>query len=266
MLNDLDLISHNFPKDINIYPVADVHLGAVEHDEEAWSSFLKKVKAEDAYLILAGDLLNNGVRSCKFTNPFEETIRPRDAKQRMVKYLEPVRDRILCVVTGNHERRTYKDDDQDLTYDICNKLDIEELYRENVAYMRVAVGERKSTRKGSKVPINVYTFAVTHGAGGGIYTGAAVNRDERFGNVIDGLDCLVTGHVHKGFVTKPAKIVIDTRNNVVKMTHYTVVSAVSWLNYGGYAARGMLLPAQTCDPQVLHLSDAHNGKKIITRW
>jgi hypothetical protein len=50
------------------------------------------------------------------------------------------------------------------------------------------------------------------------------------------------------------------------MTHYTVVSAVSWLNYGGYAARGMLLPAQACDPQVLHLSDAHNGKKIITRW
>jgi len=266
MLNDLDLISHSFPKAIKIYPIADVHLGAVEHAEEEWIAFLKKVKDEDAYLILAGDLLNNGIRSCKFVNPFEEVIRPRDAKQRMVKYLEPLRDRILCVVSGNHERRTYRDDDQDLTYDICNKLDIEELYRESIAYMRVAVGERKSTRKGSKVPINVYTFAVTHGAGGGIYTGAAVNRDERFGNVIDGLDCLVTGHVHKGFVTKPAKIVIDTRNNVVKMTHYTVVSAVSWLNYGGYAARGMLLPAQTCDPQALYLSDTHNSKKIITRW
>ena len=63
---------------------------------------MKRVEDENAYLILAGDLLNNAVRTCKFANPFEEKIRPRDAKQRMVKYLEPIKDRILCVVSGNH--------------------------------------------------------------------------------------------------------------------------------------------------------------------
>lgn len=262
MLNDLDLISRDFPKDIKIYPVADVHLGAMEHAETEWAAFLKKVEAEDAYLILAGDLLNNGLRSCKFVNPFDEAIRPRDAKRRMVEYLKPVKDRILCVVSGNHERRTYRDDDQDLTYDICSKLDVEELYRENIAYMHLGVG----VRKGRKDANNVYTFAVTHGAGGGIYTGAAVNRDERFGNVIDGLDCLVTGHVHKGFVTKPSKIIIDARNKMVRMSHYTVVSAVSWLNYGGYAARGMLLPAHVCEPQTIHLAASRNGKKLTASW
>lgn len=266
MLNDLDLISHTISHDMTIYPISDVHLGAMEHAETEWNSFLKKLEAEDAYLILAGDLLNNGIRSCKFVNPFEETIRPRDAKRRMVKYLEPVKDRILCVVSGNHERRTYRDDDQDLTYDICSKLDIEELYRENIAYMKLSVGTRIDRRKKDSVPRHTYIFAVTHGSGGGIYTGAAVNRDERFGNAIDGLDCLVTGHVHKGFVTKPAKIVIDARNNLVKMEHYTVVSCVSWLNYGGYAARGMLLPAAVCDPQIIHLSATHNNKKITTMW
>lgn len=267
MLNDLDLISHNFANDVKIYPISDVHLGAMEHAESEWSAFIKKVEAENAYLILAGDLLNNGIRSCKFVNPFDEAIRPRDAKKRMVEYLRPVKDRILCVVSGNHERRTYRDDDQDLTYDICTKLDIEELYRENVAYMRIGVGERgRKTPKPRKMVGNVYTFAVTHGTGGGIYTGAAVNRNERFGNVIDGLDCLIVGHVHKGFVTKPSKIVIDPRSSVVKMTHYTVVSTVSWLNYGGYAARGMLLPAQVCDPQMIHLSGNHGKKQLTTMW
>lgn len=263
MLNDLDLINHEFKKDVTIYPISDVHLGAMEHAEEAWQAFLKKIESEDAYVILAGDLLNNAVRSAKFANPFEETLRPREAKIRMVNYLEPIKDKILCVVSGNHERRTYRDDDQDLTYDICAKLNIEHLYRENIAYMAIQCGRRK-IHKTDRVNCT-YTFAVTHGSGGGIYTGASVNRDERFGNVIDGLDCLVTGHVHKGFVTKPSKIVIDTRNGLVKMSHYTVVSTVSWLNYGGYAARGMLLPAQTCDPQVIHLSSGRE-KKLTTTW
>lgn len=266
MLNDLDLISHDFKEDITIYPIADVHLGAMEHAEKEWQDFLKRVEEENAYLILDGDLLNNGLRSCKFVNPFDEAIRPRDAKHRMVKYLESLRDRILCVVSGNHERRTFRDDDQDITYDICTKLDIEELYRENIAYMRIGVGAKNDNKKGVKIRANSYTFAVTHGAGGGIYTGAAVNRDERFGNVIDGLDCLVVGHVHKGFISKPAKIIIDPRNGQVKMSHYTVISAVSWLNYGGYAARGMLLPAQACNPQKIHLSGMRDKKSLTTSW
>ena len=264
MLNDLDLITHDFPNDITIYPRSDVHLGALEHAEPEWQAFLKKLESEDSYIILAGDLLNNGIRSCKFVNPFDEALRPRDAKRRMVEYLKPIKDRILCMVSGNHERRTYRDDDQDLTYDICSKLDIEHLYRENIAYMRIRLGARTQSKR-PVAPKSTYTFAVTHGSGGGIYTGASVNRDERFGNVIDGLDCLVTGHVHKGFVTKPSKIVIDASHGVVKMSHYTVISCVSWLNYGGYAARGMLLPAQSCDPQKIHLSSSRT-KKLTTTW
>lgn len=262
MLNDFDLIRHSFDDEIDIYPVADVHLGAVEHSEPEWQAFLRRVENENAYLILAGDLLNNSTRGTRFANPFDELLRPREAKRRMVEYLEPIKDRILCVVSGNHEQRTVRDSDQDLTYDICAKLNVEHLYRENMAFMAISVGKRTNLEK----PQSTYTFAVTHGSGGGIYTGAAVNRNERFGNIIDGLDCLVSAHVHKGTISKPAKIVIDGRNNCVSMKHYVVVSCVPWLNYGGYAARAQLLPAQICDPQRLRLVANKNDKKIITTW
>lgn len=262
MLSDFDLIVHQFDNEITIYPVSDVHLGAMEHAGEAWEAFIARVQREKAYLILAGDLLNNGVRTCRFVNPYEEAIRPREAKRMMVEYLKPVRDRILCVVTGNHERRSLKDDDQDLTYDICAKLDIEHLYRENIAFMRVGIGKRKNEERGEIG----YTFAVTHGAGGGIYTGAAVNRSERYGNVIDGLDCLVIGHMHKGFISRPSKVVVDARNGRVYMKDYVVVSCVSWLNYGGYAAQKMLLPAHVAEPQALRLMGGRNSKRIITTW
>lgn len=262
MLGDFDMISHVFPGGITIYPIADVHLGAVEHAEPEWQAFLKKVESDNAYLILAGDLLNNSIRGARFANPFDEVLRPREAKTRMVEYLKPVKDRILCVVSGNHEQRTIRDTDQDMTYDICSKLDIEHLYRENMAFMRISCGRRSKDKR----PETSFAFCITHGSGGGIYTGASVNKSERFGNLVEGLDCIVTGHVHKGFISKPAKIVVDTRNGLVSMRHYVVISCVSWLNYGGYAARSMLLPAQICDPQKLTLTADHHNKKIITTW
>ena len=262
MLHDFDLITHAFPNEITIYPIADVHLGAVEHCESEWQAFLKRVEREDAYLILAGDLLNNSTRGTRFANPFDEVLRPREAKRRMVEYLKPLKDRILCVTSGNHEHRTVKDSDQDLTYDICSKLDIEHLYRENIVFMCVSVGQRNTEDKAQ----STYSFVVTHGAGGGIYTGASLNRDERFGNIVEGMDCIVTAHVHKGFISKPSKIVIDSRNKRVVSKHYVVVSCVSWLNYGGYAARAMLLPAQVCGPQRLRLIANKDAKKIETTW
>ena len=262
MLSDFDMITHTFPGEVTIYPIADVHLGAIEHAEPAWQAFLRRVEQEDAYLILAGDLLNNSTRGTRFANPFDEVLRPREAKRRMTEYLKPLKDRILCVTSGNHEWRTTRDDDQDLSYDICSKLDIEHLYRENMVFMRVSCGKRKN----EQTPEATYGFCVTHGSGGGIYTGAAVNKSERFGNLIEGVDCMVTGHVHKGFVSKPSDIVMDTRNDKVSMRHYVVISCVSWLNYGGYAARAMLLPAQVCDPQRLRLSAKRDYKKITTTW
>ena len=263
MLNDFDLIRHSFPGDIDIYPIADVHLGAIEHAETEWQNFIKRVEKENAYLILAGDLLNNSTRGVRFANPFDEVLRPREAKRRMTEYLKPIANRLLIVTSGNHEQRSARESDCDLTYDICSKLDVEHLYRENIAFAKISLGMRK--RDG--IPMSSYVFCVSHGRGSGIYTGAAVNSSERFGGTaLEGVDCIVTGHVHKGFVTHPSKIVVDCSNNCVSTRSYTVISCVSWLNYGGYAARSMLLPAEIANPQRLHLVCSEKRKQIITTW
>lgn len=48
------------------------------------------------------------------------------------------------------------------------------------------------------------------------YTGATVNRNERFGYTIEGIDALIVGHTHKGTISKPKKIVVDSNNNVIR--------------------------------------------------
>ena len=228
MLRDFELIQHKFPErvDLKIIPISDVHLGAPEHMQRKWELFCQDVmKSPNTYITLGGDLINNATRS-SVSNIFEETMRPSEQKKIMAKMLEPLRDRILCA-------------DDDPTCDIMCKLDIEHLYRENIAFLKIQMGKPEGS--GQKNP--TYSLVVTHGGGGGIFTGAAVNRNERFGYVLDGADCLIVGHTHKPFVTQPTKIKIDLFNNKVSFRPFKVVSSTSWLEYGGYAAQKMLLPS-----------------------
>ena len=250
MLSDFEIITHTFPgnDDLTIIPISDVHLGAAEHMREKFDRFVKTILAErNTYITLGGDLINNATRS-SVSNIFEETMRPREQKKLMVEMLAPLREKILCAVTGNHERRSCKDADDDPTYDIMCKLDLEHLYRENIAFIKLQIGNKYGD--GKKNP--TYMLAVTHGAGGGIYTGGAVNRNERFGYVLDGADCLIVGHTHKPFITQPSKIFIDSHNNVVSVKPFKVVSSSAWMSFGGYAAQKMLLPSSHAE-QVLTL-------------
>lgn len=259
MYSDFELIHKQFTdrNDITIIPISDVHLGASEHMQTEWIHFINQVKSvPSCYVILGGDLINNSTRN-SVANVFAETMRPREQKRLMVEMLEPIKDRILCAVTGNHERRSGKDADNDPTYDIMCKLDLEHLYRENVAFLKLQFGKQESN--GNINP--TYIFVVTHGAGGGILTGGSVNRNERFGYVIDGMDCLVVGHTHKPFVTQPSKIKIDTYNNKVSIKPFKVVSSTSWLEYGGYAAQKMLIPSSHA-PQVITVCGNHKEIKV----
>jgi hypothetical protein len=174
----------------------------------------------------------------------------------MVEMLRPLKPRILAMVSGNHERRSGKDADDDPSYDIATKLDIEDYYRRDTAFVKIQMGDNRNN--GALNP--TYVIAVTHGAGGGIFTGAAVNRAERFGYVLSGSDALILGHSHKPFITQPSQIIIDPRQNQVYMRPFKVISCTSWLRYGGYAMQKQLLPSSNA-PQVMTL---YGKKKQIT--
>lgn len=263
LLPDFEMIQHKMygGHDVTIIPVSDVHLGAEECDEEKFEQFIQTVKnTPNVYVTLGGDLIDNGLKN-SVTNVYRQKYMPGEQKRRMAKLLAPIRDRIICAVSGNHEQRSSRESDTDITYDIMAKLDIEDLYRENIAFCKLQLGVPKTPtgnrQDGEKRP--TYVLVVTHGAGGGIYTGGTVNRNERFGYVVDGMDALIVGHSHKPFTTQPGKIVIDRQNNLVSVKPFKVISSTSWLEYGGYAARKMLLPSTHC----LHTLTLRGDRKEI---
>lgn len=234
------MVTHKFPrKDISIYAVADVHLGAKECMEQEFMKFIKKVEEmPDTYLILVGDLLNNATKS-SVSNCFDDVYRPSEQKKMMAEILRPVKDRILCAIPGNHEDRSGKDVDDDPMYDIMAKLDIEDRYRRNRAIVKLQFGDNRNSH-GSRNP--TYVFAVVHGSGGGQLTGSGVNKAERYAYTFDGVDALITGHTHKPLNTVPGKIRVDPRSNTAKEVPFDVIVATSWLRYSDYAARKMLSP------------------------
>ena len=245
MLRDFEMIVHKFPsEDITIVPIADVHLGARECMEQEFIRFIDLISEKpNVYICLLGDLLNNAVKS-SVSNIYEELYRPSEAKRMMAKILEPVRDRILFSVTGNHERRSSREMDDDPNFDIMCKLDLEHLHRENVAFVKLQFGEqeRKSGTRSNGKDRPCYTIVGMHGSSSGGLTGASINKNERMGYAIDNCDCMIVGHSHRPAITQPGKIYIDTHNNIVKVKPFKVVTATSWLEWGGYSAQKQLLP------------------------
>jgi predicted phosphodiesterase len=264
MISNFDVIVRHIEgnEDINIYCIADLHVGALEFLAGEWKHFKEQVLSEpNSYIIIAGDMMNNSTRS-SVSNVFEELMPPRMQKRWLVEQLRPFakQGRILCATDGNHERRSCRDADDDPLYDVMSKLDLEDIYRPDLAFLKLQVGDLK--KDGLHNP--VYTFAVTHGAGGSGSTGASVNKSEKAAAYFDGIDILVTAHTHKGHVTKPAKYVVNKYNNTVTRTHTVCIGCTSWLEWAGYAVRGLLPPADVADPQMLILSG--NKKQVRTLW
>ena len=225
-------------KEATIFPLADVHLGAEGAEVQAFYALVDQIAKEpNSYVTLQGDLIDNGTRN-SVTNIFRATMPPSQQKREMAKALEPIRDKILCILPGNHCRRSGKDSDDDPMYDVAAKLDIEDRYREDMAFIRIALGKNRTrTSNGRQYS---YTMACVHGAGGGITPGAGVNRASRFLNTMDGVDILVHGHTHMPYAMPGAKLVVDIQNRRVTQRRTLMVCASSWLGYVGYPITGMM--------------------------
>jgi len=226
-------------------------------------AFIKETaKTPNRYLVIGGDLIENCCRS-SVGDIFEQTIPPHEQKHMMAKILEPVKDRVLCATEGNHEARSTKDSGTKPIWDICCQLGITERYRPNICFVDISLG-KPTTQNGSRRTSSDrpnYMIVVTHGSGGGFLSGSALNKNERFGLCIDGMDALITGHIHKALFSQPGKYVIDRRNKVVREESFKVCTATSWLHNGHYGVRKMMLPTSFC-LQELWLSGKGKQMKI----
>ena len=237
MHSDFDPIIHKLKgRTIRVWAVADVHIGARECDIEGFEAFLHRIaKDKDAYIVLCGDIINNGIRD-SLTNVYEETMPPSAQIEKAAELLAPVKDKILGAVGGNHEARSRKAVDLDPMHTIMVMLGIGYLYRTNFAFLRIILSNGNTKSR--------YALMLIHGK--------TENKKRQFAYAVEGVDAIISGHTHNGIVEKPARLVFTSRNNVM-VKPLVSLTATSWLTYGGYAAAALYRPAATSCPQCLEL-------------
>lgn len=253
MLDDFILINHKLEEElpyINIYPLGDLHLGSGNFNHEAFDRW-KKVVYNDPYakIVLVGDLLDNGLKS-SLTNSYQATVQPFEQKRWLADELKPLRHRILGAVQGNHELRSTIVADLYPLYDVMAKLDIEHLYRQNMGFMKINLGKRNADRQCS------YTIVIAHGS--------SKTKTEKFSYAIDGMDALITGHIHQPKSAIQSKIVIDSKNEVVSMRDFVHMTVPSFQALGGYALRGMYMPQSSSAIPIIRLSG--KVKELSVKW
>jgi predicted phosphodiesterase len=251
--DDFDLIVHKLDKDlpyINIYPIGDLHIGSKEFNLDAFQRWKKMVMDDEfSKVVIVGDIMDMATKGSK-TNIYEATMNPYEQKEWVTNEFRDFKDKILAGIQGNHEYRSNNLLGICPMYDVLAKLDLEDLYRPNMAFMKINLGSRNKDRQVS------YTLVMAHGQ--------AKGRTKQFPYAIDGMDVMVTGHFHEPNNAFPSKIVIDSKNEVVTFKPFTHITVPSFTTLGGYTLRGMYLPVDGEKFPVIKLDGSK--KYISTHW
>ncbi|MCM8901313.1 metallophosphoesterase [Caldicoprobacter algeriensis] len=230
---------------VELYPVSDLHVGDPEFKEKEFLNFLNYIEhTNNAYVVLLGDLMNNAIKT-SISNVYNETMPPSQQKKYLIEKLKPISHKILAITTGNHEYRSKKDVDVDLTEDLAMSLGLEDRYSPNGVVLKIRFGHFRNNRK---IAYNVY---LTHGYSATRRPGGVLNNVELSQLAIENIDVYIMGHAHKQIVYPAKTLFFDDKNNcLLEEIKYFVLTG-AWAGWSGYAERKGYRPQKSGCPKVV---------------
>lgn len=238
---------------IEILPLADMHMGDRCCDFKLIQRRIEYIRdTPNVYCILNGDLMDTAIAS-SVGDTYAASLQPMEQLKQCVKIFAPIKDKIICITSGNHENRVYKSDGLDMTEIMATQLGIAELYTDTAAILFVRFGKEKRGRK------LCYAAYVTHGSGGGRKEGGKINRLADLAAIVDA-DLYIHSHTHLPAIFKTAYYRTNPQNSSVAKVDKMFVNTSAHLDYGGYGSRAGYKPSST-DTPVIYL-DGH--KKLMT--
>lgn len=253
-------IRADLPEDmetLELHPLFDLHFGDALSDWRLIKAKIEHIeRTPNAYCILGGDLMDTAIAS-SIGDTYGANLSPMEQLNQCVKLFTPIKDKILCVLHGNHENRVYKSDGIDLTALMCDQLGIRDKYSPTTALLFVRLGRRaESSHHGRKT---AYTVYVTHGSGGGRKEGGKINRLADLAQIVDA-DVYICGHTHLPAMFRTGFMRPSMANSTVTQVSKVFVNAAAALDYGGYGDVQGYKPAAKENP-VIYLD---GGRHCVT--
>lgn len=240
--------------EVHIHIFGDLHVGSTKFRATEVQNRIKEVQEDPkARVILLGDLINNSTRN-SVGDVYSEPLTPMQQISLATEMLRPIKDKIIAVVSGNHERRSYRSDGIDLTYFLASELGIADRYDYTATCLIVRYAR---TTRSSKVA----TIYCTHGDGnGGKLIGGKANGMAKRGQIINA-DIIVTGHTHTPIVFSESSFEIDERHDTIQLHEQLFVNCGATLDYEEYAELVGMKPSSKRQP-IITLKNGTNTAVI----
>jgi predicted phosphodiesterase len=258
---NIKAIVRRFPElgEIEVYGLGDLHIGSREFDKRAFKGIVQEILAKgNRYCVVLGDVVDNGLENSK-TSPYSQLMTPHEQMDDAQELLQPLADgkRILGWTDGNHEQRTSKLADVDISKLLAERLGVSDEYRPGLCPLMLFVGDRKNHH--TQPP--AYSVGITHGSSGGFTLGAGLTKAESFA-LANGFDVLVVGHSHKPSTAPSVRFYADYAHGCMTSKIIRIMVCTGWLEYGGYPISKMYKPV-AIQPSKLILSGEKYDARVL---
>ena len=219
--------------DLSLFPISDIHIGAGNSRIDQVEALIDIIKQHsNAKVILLGDILSIGTKHSPGRGVFDDILDPTAQLKLAKRLLKPIRDKIVCSLTGNHEIRL-SNEGFDIAEILADMLDVP--YARFASVLELQVGD-----------CNYKVFA-THGHGGGTTKSGVLNAIRKLAGICPSADVYLRAHSHqlmavpeRNFATIDNKIVsndiwyVDTgsfqdyQESYAEMINYQPTVVGSW--------------------------------------
>ena len=245
--------------EIELHCLADDHIG----DDQSNISVIKErisviEDTPNAYCVLLGDSINNALANSK-SDIYSAHIHPSEQIQYVAELYAPIKDKILAILPGNHETRSWRAAGIDPTRMIALEMGLADKYYDEPLLMFLRFGtETRRLSEGRPISYMVY---LTHGTGGGKRVGSKANRVEDLAGIVDA-DLYCVGHTHMPITFKKDYFRTVPQHGVVQQVTKTFVNMAAALDYGSYGSQLGFTPSCKDNP-VIYLSGQKKDVRVM---
>ena len=244
-----------------IMVLGDMHLGDEFCDLKLIRETIDYIyKTKDCYVILNGDLINNALKTSK-SDSYREQMTIEEEQDLLIELLTPIKDRILVMATGNHEKRTELMAGINPLKAVAYALGIKDKLVEDSYVLTLEFG----VAHGMKSVNNKYVvYGIHGGAGGGRRAGATANALQDMALRLPNADLYIHSHTHTTLTYNDMIFLYDSKTKRVKEHQRTYHNANAFLKYGGYAEQKEYKPADRY-PSVLVVNAIRKNGEMKTK-
>jgi len=212
---------------VKIYPIGDVHIGVRNCAEDNLAKLVETIRKDNnAVWFGGGDLCDavipkdekrydpNSMADWLLQSVDADAVRTNLSdvlaaqKHRLFELLDPIKDKCIGLIEGNHEFEIMRHHNRDFMTELCEHFDVDNLtdcaqirFKFNLAKPSNA-GKKTGLKKGAKSYVRMYA---SHGRGSGRTAGAEPRVLTELAANVDA-DIIFKGHSHSYCILPPITV------------------------------------------------------------